>query len=93
MHSNGLKLSGALKEISITSQFLGSKRKNQLFEGIKNFEISFYRIEVKVLTNPSSRRENHQTLSFLLMTDFFFKISISAFSGIFENHQLHILKS
>ena len=38
MHSNGLNLSGALEEFSITSQFLGSKmQKNQLFEENKRF--------------------------------------------------------
>ena len=67
-----------------------------IFEEIMRFECSFYWFEVQVVTNQSSRLEKHQTLDFLLMTDFlrfFLKISISAFSDIFENHQLHILKS
>ena len=32
--------------------------------------VSFYGIEVQVITNPSSRLEKHQTLYYLLMTDF-----------------------
>ena len=52
MHSNGLKLSGASEEFSISSQFLGSKlQKKQFFEEIKRFESSFYRIEVQVIRN------------------------------------------
>ena len=54
MHSNGLKLSSALEEFSITLQFLGSNMKKSTFEEIKSFESSFYRIEVHVITNPSS---------------------------------------
>ena len=46
--------------------------KNQLFEEIKRFESSFYRIDVQVITNPSIRLEKHQTIDFLLMTDFLF---------------------
>ena len=42
MHFNGLKLNGALKEFSITSNVFGSKCKNQIFEENKGFEgISF----------------------------------------------------
>ena len=69
---------------------------NQPFEEIQRFESSFYRIEVQVITNPSSRLEKHQSLDFVLMTDFYDllkKISISAFSDIFEDHRLHTLKS
>ena len=58
MHFNGLKLSGALEEFSITSQFLGSKmQKSFFFQEIKRFEGKFYQIEVQVITNPSSRLE------------------------------------
>ena len=32
--------------------------KNQLFEENKRYECSFYRIEVKFITNPSSQLEN-----------------------------------
>ena len=43
LHFNGLKLSGALEEFSITSQFLGSKmQKNQILEVNKGFECSFF---------------------------------------------------
>ena len=55
MHFNGRKLSGALEKFSITSRFLGSKMQNLLFEENKRFECRFYRIEVQVITNPSSR--------------------------------------
>ena len=68
VHSNGLKLSGAIEELSIASQFLDSKR--QLSTFWRNSARSFYWIEVQVITNPSSRFEKHQTLDFLLMTDF-----------------------
>ena len=37
MDTNGLKLSGALEEYSITSQYLGSKVKSHLFEEIECF--------------------------------------------------------
>ena len=47
MHSNGLKLGGALKEISLSPQFLDQKCKNQRFEDIKRFESSLYRIGVQ----------------------------------------------
>ena len=42
MHFNGLNLSGALKEFSITPQFLGSKCKNQFFEENKGSEGIFF---------------------------------------------------
>ena len=96
MHFNGLKLGGALEEFALSSQFLGQKCKNQSFEVIKRFESSFfYRIGVQVITQPFSRLEKHQTFDFFLCLIFydFFKMSISAFSDISENHQLHILKS
>ena len=70
MYCNGLKLSGVLEEFSITSRFLGSKCKNQLFVENKRFECSFYRIQVEVIANLPSRLEKHQTLDILLMTDF-----------------------
>ena len=57
MHFNGLKLSGALEEISITSQFWAQKCKNQILKENKGFECIFFRIEVQVISNPSSRLE------------------------------------
>ena len=57
VHFNGLKLSGALEEFSITSQFWVQKCKNQLFEENKHFDCSFNQFEVQVFTNPSSRIE------------------------------------
>ena len=57
MHFNGQQLSGALKEFSITLQILGSKinyRLLLLFEGVLS---AFFRIEVQVISNPSSRLE------------------------------------
>ena len=86
MHSNGLMLSGALEEFSITYQ---------LFEEIKRFESSFYRIEVQVFTNPSNQIEKHQTLDFWLMTTFMIFLKKSQFlhfSDNLEKHQLYILK-
>ena len=62
MHFNGLKLSGALEEFSITSQFLGSKmQKIIFFQENKRFEGKFYQIEVQVIINPSSRLEKTQS--------------------------------
>ena len=89
VHSNGLKLSVALEEFSITSQFLAWKMQKQSFEEISVLSaVFFYWIEVQVITNPSSRLEKHQTFDFLLMTDFlwFFlkKISISALYRYFR---------
>ena len=72
MHFSGVKLSGALEEFPITSQFLGSKNaKNQLFEEKKPFECIFHRIELWMITNLSGRLEKHQTLDILLVADFY----------------------
>ena len=58
MHFNGQQLSGALKEFSITLQILGSKINYRLllllFEGVLS---ALFRIEVQVISNPSSRLE------------------------------------
>ena len=70
MHCNGLKLSGALEEFSITSCFLESKMQKLLFEENKRFECRFYQIQVLVIANlPSRLEKKHQTLDILLMTD------------------------
>ena len=45
MHFNGIELSGALEEFSITSRFGGSKCKNISFEENKRVECIF--IELK----------------------------------------------
>ena len=68
MHFNGLKLSGALKEFSITSPFFGLKKcKNHFLEGNKNSEGIFFQIEVQMISNPSSRLEkNTKLLNFRL---------------------------
>ena len=73
MHCHGLKLSGVLEEFSITSRFFGSKMQKLLFEENKRFECSFYQIPVKVIANLPSRlkKNKHQTLDILLMTDFY----------------------
>ena len=70
MHYSGLKLSGALLEFSIILQFLGSKMQNQIFEENKGFASNFFRIEVQVISNPSSRHEKHQTSKFSLINKF-----------------------
>ena len=65
MHFNGLKLSGAFEEFSITSRFLGLKKsKINFLKKKKRFDCSFYRFEVQVFTNPSSRLE--KTLKYLI---------------------------
>ena len=76
---------------------LGSKfAKFYFLKKISVLSAIIYRIEVHVIINPSSRLEKHQTLEFSPMTEmlrFIKKTSFSAFSDMFENHQLHILKS
>ena len=49
MHCYGLKLSGGLVEVSITSQFWGSKVQKSFFKENKRFECSVYRIQVQVI--------------------------------------------
>ena len=97
MQLDGLKLSGALEDFSITLQFKGSKMKKALnFEENKGFECSFLHIEVQVISNPSSRLEKHKTSKYLLINNFLRfkkKCSFSTFSDFFENIQLPILKS
>ena len=96
MHCNGLKLSGALEEFSITFQFWGSKCKNQIFEENKGFACIFFRIEVQVTSNPSRQLEKHQTSKFLLINIFYDFLKIAHFPHFpffSEKNQLHILKS
>ena len=54
MHFNGLKLSGALKEFSITSQFLGSKMQKIKF--LKKIRVKG--IEVQVIPNHLADLKN-----------------------------------
>ena len=55
MYFNGLKLSGALEEFSITSQFLGSKmQKSNFLNKIRVWVQIFFRIEVQVISNSSN---------------------------------------
>ena len=70
MQFNGLRLSGALEEFSITLQFLGSKMNKKKNEENNGFECSFLHIEVQVISNLSSQLEKHQTSSFLLINSF-----------------------
>ena len=61
--------------------FWVQKSKIQLFEEIKRFECSFYRIQVQVIANLPSRFEKnpHQTLDILIMTDFYEFLKIDNF--------------
>ena len=82
MHFNRLKLSCALEVFyPMISRFWVQKCKNQPFEEKKHFGFSFYRIDVQMNTNPSSRRlekkqkkkqkkKTKQILEILLNTDF-----------------------
>ena len=71
VHFNGLKLSGALKEFSITSQFLGSKIK--LLKKITVLSaFFFFRIELWVISNPCSRLEKTPNLWYLAYERFFY---------------------
>ena len=68
---------------------------NSTFLKKNGFEISFYKIDVSVVTNWSVRLEKHQTIEILLMVDFLsiFKIlNISFFFKIFEIHQYFIVR-
>ena len=66
MQFNGLKLSGALEEFSITLQFLGSKIQKKNEEN-KGFDRSFLRIEVLMISNPSTQlKKNAKPLNFCL---------------------------
>ena len=47
MHFNGLMISGALEELSITSKFLCAKCKNQIFVENKGFECIFFELKVR----------------------------------------------
>ena len=55
MQLNGLKLSGELEDYSFILQFFGSKMQKTNFEENKGFKRSFLRIEVQVISNPSTR--------------------------------------
>ena len=49
MHFNGLQVSGALKEFSITSQFLDSKmqKKNQILKKIRVLSVFFFELKYR----------------------------------------------
>ena len=66
MHFNGLTLSGALEELSITSQFLGSKmQKIKFWKKIKVLSAFFFQIKVQVISNLSRQLEkNTKPLNF-----------------------------
>ena len=71
MHFNGIKLSGALEQFSITSQFFGSKCKTIIFlKKNKGFDCSCFRIEVQVISTSLTELKRHQTPEFSLMNDF-----------------------
>ena len=71
MHSNRLKLSGALEEFSITTQFLCSKYKNQLFEESKRFEDSISELKFKWLQTRLADLKNTKHLKLMLMAIFY----------------------
>ena len=60
LHFNGQKLSGFLS----LHNFWIKKCKNQFFEENKGCECSFFRIEVQMISNPSS-----QTFDYLHMNE------------------------
>ena len=72
MHFNGQTFSSNFEQFSFTSIFFWVKNvKFDFFLKINGFESSFYKIDVKVVTNWSIRLEKHQTIKILLMVDFF----------------------
>ena len=68
MHSNGLNFSGTLEESSQFFVFKNAKI-NFLME-LSVLSAVFIELRVQVVTDLSSGHEKHQTLDFLLMTDF-----------------------
>ena len=100
VHFNGLTLSSALKEFSITSHyFLGSKMKQSIFvKKIRALGAFFFFSNWSAGDfNPTSRLEKKtKPLNFAYERFFIIfpkKSSFSTFSDIFENNQLQILKS
>ena len=97
VHFKGLKLSSALGWFSFTLRFLCLKMRKSIFsDENKSLERSFCRIEVQVITNPSSRLEkNTKHLSFCLCHIFYeLKNKQTHFptkNSLFKNHQQHIL--
>ena len=95
MHFNGLKLSGALKEFSILSQFLGSKIK--LLKKITVLS-AFFRIEEWVISNPSSRLVKTPNLWFFAHERFFLwfffkKANFPIFSKIIDcTYKYHCMR-
>ena len=73
MHFDGLELSGALEKFYFLSLHnFGSKCKHQLFEENKGFKCISFRIEVQVISNPSSRfKKKTPNPEVLLMNDFY----------------------
>ena len=91
---NGLKLRGTLEEFSITLQFSGSKIQ-KIMKKIRVLSAFFLRIEVLMISNPSTQLKKHQTFKFLLINNFYelFLMLIFNIFQFFRKYQLHILKS
>ena len=71
VHFNGQTFRGVFEQFSFTSKFLGLKNaKIDFFKEKHCFASSFYKIDVKVVTNWSVLLEKHQTIEILLMLDF-----------------------
>ena len=89
MNFNGQTFTSVSEQFSFTSKFFGLKlQKNDFFK--KNgFESSFYKIDVKVVTNWSVQLEKHQTIKSLLIVDFLRKFKMLHFSNFFEIFEIH----
>ena len=72
VYFDGQTFSSVFEQFSFPSKFFGLKmQKNRFFLRKNGLESSFYKIDVKVVTNWSVRLEKHQTIEILLMVDFF----------------------
>ena len=89
MYFNVQTFSSVFEQFSSTSKFFGLKCKNRLFLRKDGFESSFYKIDVKMVTNWSVRIEKHQTIEILLMVDFLRIFKVLHFSKIFEIFEIH----
>ena len=69
MHFNGLKLSGALEEFSITLRFLGSEMQKSIFEENTRLIAFFFKLKHRRLQTHLADLKNTKILRFLLMTD------------------------
>ena len=94
VYFNGQTFSSVLNSFLLLQSFWVKNAKIVYFR--KNgFERSFYKIDVKMVTNWSVGLEKHQTIEILLMVDVLHiskMVHFSKFFEIFEIHQYFLVK-